>query len=309
MHLELSRKIKIALIILGSLFIILGAYFQLFKTPVRIIDSSLKTVFDRTASGVSQVIQIENIKELQVSLPGPLTKTIEDTNNPSPQAVFTSITQKEILDSTNSGRSQNGNLLPLTLNAQLNASAMSKLNDMFEMNYFEHTSPRGVVLSDLVNEEKYEYIVIGENLAMGNFSSGSEIVSEWMKSPGHRANILNKQFTEIGIAVKQGVYNGRTVWMAVQHFGAPLSLCEKIDSSLKQSIEDDEKKLDVKKGELEAKKSEIDSTNTLSPDYNDRVDEYNLLAEEYNELLQDLKVKITKYNSQVNKFNNCTKGV
>lgn len=305
-----SKKVKIVLIILGALCIVLGAYFELFKTPVHVIDSSLKNAFNKTASGVSQVIQIENIKELQISLPGPLTKPYTSSvSSDSEKVSFSSITQKEILDATNKGRLDNGNLKQLVLNSKLNASAQVKLDDMFEMNYFEHTSPRGVVLSDLVDEENYEYIVIGENLAMGSFDSGNEIVDEWMKSPGHRANILNAQFTEIGIAVKKGVFQGRTVWMAVQHFGAPLSLCEKIDSTLKDSITHDETILDQKRGELELKKEQVDSTSTLSPDYNDRVDEYNALAGEYNALLQSLKIKISEYNSQVKKFNACTAGV
>jgi uncharacterized protein YkwD len=148
----------------------------------------------------------------------------------------------------------------LTLNSKLNLSAQVKLDDMFKMGYFEHTSPRGVVLSDMVKEEDYEYIVIGENLALGNFSSGLEIVDEWMKSPGHRANILNSQFTEIGIAVKREVFEGRRVWIAVQHFGAPLSLCEKVDDALKVTITQEEKVLDQKAGEMDVKKAEVDST-------------------------------------------------
>ena len=300
------KKIKIIFIALSALLIIASAYFGFFGSVPKTINDSLENVFNKTASGVSQVIQIENIKELQISLPGPLQKVIDGESHTES---FTSITQKEILDSTNNGRKNNGNFPALTLNSRLTVSAQTKLDDMFRMGYFEHTSPRGVVLSDLVTDAEYEYIVIGENLALGDFSSGSEIVDEWMKSPGHRANILNTQFTEIGIAVKQSIYQGRTVWMAVQHFGAPLSLCEKVDIELKQSIDRDENTLEQKAGEMEAKKAQIDSTSTLSSEYNDRVDEYNLLAEEYNILLQSLKKKITTYNSQVKKFNDCTKGI
>lgn len=302
------KKIKIVVILLGALVLVICAYFGLLGNAPTVINDSLKTVLDRTASGVSQVIQIENIKELQVSLPGPLKKVPIDTTENTP-VVFVSITQKEILQATNLGRQTNGNLSPLSLDAKLNMSAQAKLDDMFALGYFEHTSPRGTVLSDVINDAQYEYIVIGENLAMGNFTSGSEIVSEWMKSPGHRANILNKQFVELGIAVREGTYDGRRVWMAVQHFGAPLSLCEKVDAVLKQTISDEEKIVDLKAGELDVKKAEVDSTSTLSPDYNDRVDEYNALAEEYNVLLQSLKKKISIYNIQVKKFNDCTKGI
>jgi uncharacterized protein YkwD len=301
-----SRKIKIALILAGAFALVYGAYFNLLGNVPTTVNNSLKTILDKTASGVSQVIQIENIKELQVSLPGPLKKVTMENDTP---VSFVSITQKEILDATNFGRSQNGGMNALTLNQKLNASASTKLEDMFSLNYFEHTSPRGTVLSDVINDAEYEYIIIGENLAMGNFDKGSEIVDEWMKSPGHRANILNTQFTEIGIAVREGMYDGRRVWIAVQHFGAPLSLCDKVDAELKNAISAEEKIIDAKAGELDAKKAEVDSTSTLSPEYNERVDEYNLLAEEYNTLLQDLKKKISQYNSQVKKFNDCTKGI
>lgn len=303
------KKTKILTIFLGALTILLGVQFGIFGNTSSKINSSLNAVLNKTSSGLSQVIQIENIKELQVMLPGPLQKSPLKNSSQHEEVSPTSITQKEILEATNLGRNTNGGLSALSLNSKLNVSAQMKLDDMFVMGYFEHTSPRGVVLGDLIQEENYEYIVIGENLALGNFSSGSEIVDEWMKSPGHRANILNSQFTEIGIAVKRNVYQGRNVWIAVQHFGAPLSLCDKVDSELKTTIVQEEKKIDQKAGEMDTLKNEIDSMSKLSPDYNKRVDEYNKLAEEYNILLQSLKKEISTYNLQVKKFNDCTQGV
>ena len=68
---------------------------------------------------------------------------------------------------------------------------------------------------------------------MGNFKNDQDLVSAWLNSPGHRANILNTRFTEIGTAVLKGFYEGREVWMAVQEFGLPLSSCPNPDSKVK----------------------------------------------------------------------------
>lgn len=62
---------------------------------------------------------------------------------------------------------------------------------------------------------------LGENIALGDFTSSQMMVNSWMKSPGHRTNILRNDFTETGIAVGKGVFNGREQWIGVQVFGRP----------------------------------------------------------------------------------------
>jgi uncharacterized protein YkwD len=52
----------------------------------------------------------------------------------------------------------------------------------------------------LAKKVNYEYVVVGENLAEGDFTSDADLVKGWMDSPGHRANILNTKYEEIGIA-------------------------------------------------------------------------------------------------------------
>src|SRR6185369_15716694 len=110
-------------------------------------------------------------------------------------------------------------------NALLDKAAKKKLDDMFAQQYFEHINPQGKGPSDLAKSVGYDYIAIGENLALGNFKNDAELVQAWMDSPGHRANILNKQYTEIGVAVGQGTYEGKKTWLAVQEFGRPTSSC------------------------------------------------------------------------------------
>jgi hypothetical protein len=66
----------------------------------------------------------------------------------------------------------------------------------------------------------YKYSAAGENLAI-NFVESKDINDAWMRSPGHRANILNNKFTEVGIAAAQGIYRGRQTIFVVQFFGKP----------------------------------------------------------------------------------------
>jgi len=92
---------------------------------------------------------------------------------------------------------------PLRLNRALCAAAGDRIRDMFAQHYFSHDAPDGTRPFDWVTREGYDYTAAGENLAVG-YRSAEDVVDGWMHSPGHRANILNKSFEEIGLAVAQG---------------------------------------------------------------------------------------------------------
>lgn len=218
------------------------------------------------------------------------------------------LVKAKIIAETNIQRYNNGLLLPLIENAELNASALVKANDMFKNQYFEHVSPTGVGPGDLLKIYGYDYIVTGENLILGNFKSEKEVVQLWMDSPGHRANILNERFTEIGVAIVKGTYKGQTTWIGVQEFGLPLSNCDQPSTSLKHQIDVKQSKLNQLSLQIDEKRAEIDNTNRRSPEYNRLVDEYNQLVNEYNALVQETKNLIFQYNIQVNTFNQCVTG-
>lgn len=165
----------------------------------------------------------------------------------------------------------------LALNATLNIAAKNKLDDMFTKQYFEHVSPNGTGPSDVVDAAGYEYIRVGENLALGNFASDAELVLAWMDSPGHRANILSKRFTEIGIAVGKGQFEGKQTWLAVQTFAAPASTCPSPDAALKQSLEE-------KDGALK-KQQEI--LNSLAEEIHNLIREGNEEIDRGNEIYQE----------------------
>jgi len=121
---------------------------------------------------------------------------------------------------TNQERAQN-NVPPLTENALLDQVAQDKANDMATLGYFAHTSPQGKTpwyWFDLVG---YRYSAAGENLAVNYFES-ADVANAWMNSPEHRANIVKAGYTDIGIGVASGIYQGQNTVFVAQEFGTPL---------------------------------------------------------------------------------------
>jgi hypothetical protein len=194
--------------------------------------------------------------------------------------------------------------------AELNAAAEAKVDDLFARQYFEHNSPTGEGPADLARVAGYDYIVIGENLALGNFEDDADLVTAWMNSPGHRANILHDEFTEIGVAVRQGTYQGRTTWIAVQEFGRPKSDCPNPDESMRNRIAENGAKLAELREKLEVLESELKEAREADDRarYNRLADEYNDLVAVYNKLVDATKTLVTTFNRTVEKYNACVGG-
>ena len=200
------------------------------------------------------------------------------------------------------------NCLRLLKNANLNAAARAKAEDILKNQYFEHVSLSGVDPGQLVKSFGYEYIVSGENLILVNFADEKEVVQDWMDSPGHRANILNDRFTDIGVAMVKGTYQGRTVWVGVQEFGLPIGACQSPDAALKIEIDDNKNQLNEMSLQIESKRQEIENTSRRDPKYNTLINQYNQLVEKYNSLANTTKNLISQYNIQLNNFNQCVVG-
>jgi hypothetical protein len=132
-----------------------------------------------------------------------------------------SILPGALVDETNATRVSDS-LSPLKPNALLESAAQDKANDMAKNGYFAHTSPTGITPWYWFQKVGYNFIYAGENLAV-NFVDSSDVMNAWMNSPEHKANILNSHFTQIGIAVATGTYDGRPAVFAVQLFGTPVS--------------------------------------------------------------------------------------
>lgn len=232
----------------------------------------------------------------EIFAPPPLTFLGPQNNN--------ALTAENVVLETNLQRHDNG-LLALKQNSILVKSALEKAQDMFKNQYFEHVSPSGVGPGELNIKNGYDYIVVGENLILGNFSSEKEVVQKWMDSPGHRANILNKRYAEIGVAMVKGTYKGETVWIGVQEFGLPSSVCPKPSEAMKNQIVVDKARLDQLAIQINQKKAEIDNSKPGSSEYHEAVSTYNNLVQMYNDLVQASKSLVAQYNTQVSSFNNC----
>lgn len=119
-------------------------------------------------------------------------------------------TVKTILCLLNKERSQRG-LAPLRADARLAKAARRHSNDMVQRRFFDHTAPGDVTFVERIERQRYTAgsrgWSVGENIAWGtgSLATPAQIVRSWMRSPGHRKNILSPQFREIGIGVARGV--------------------------------------------------------------------------------------------------------
>ncbi|MFA6171912.1 MAG: CAP domain-containing protein [Patescibacteria group bacterium] len=107
----------------------------------------------------------------------------------------------------------------LAEDAKLNQAAYSKAQDMLLGQYFSHVGPDNKKLSDWLKKAGYDFSVAGENLAMG-FSTPEEVVNAWVASKTHYANIIDPDFTEIGVGAVSGLYEKTETTLVAQYFGA-----------------------------------------------------------------------------------------
>lgn len=133
----------------------------------------------------------------------------------------TAITPTIVIELANNARAESG-LSELTANSLLSKAAQSKANDMLAKQYFAHNTPSGETPWTFIKATGYSYVTAGENLAI-DFTEAESVQTAWMNSPGHRANIMNKSFQEIGIGIAKGMYNGHQTTIVVQMFGTPIA--------------------------------------------------------------------------------------
>lgn len=284
------RKVTTLLVLL---LIFLGAYFLKEKKLYFKESPPISLRFSQRSFEISKINP--SIPAPSEVLPPPLRVT---------QGKKGFLTKQGIVEWTNSERKNYG-LLPLKVNPLLEKSAQLKLDDMFAHQYFAHVSPSGVELKDWINKVGYDFILIGENLAMGNFENDRDLVLAWMESPGHRENILNPKYQEIGVAVKEGLFEGKRIWIAVQHFGKSLSACPQPDELLRKRIEERQQQIKDLEDELLLLQKEIRKNFPKWGIDQEKITIYNSLVQKYNSLVEEIENLITKYNSQVKIFNEC----
>ncbi|EGT2207044.1 sporulation protein [Clostridioides difficile] len=125
----------------------------------------------------------------------------DDNNNSGSTSENFSAYQKEVVDLVNIERAKAG-LNPLTLDSSISNVATKKSQDMIDNNYFSHNSPTYGSPFDMLKKFGISYKTAGENIAMGQ-KTPKEVVNAWMNSEGHRKNIMNPNFSKIGVGVAQ----------------------------------------------------------------------------------------------------------
>ena len=110
----------------------------------------------------------------------------------------------------------------LKWNDKLAQAANAKAKDMIANDYWAHNSPSSKTPWTFITGAKYRYYNAGENLARG-YSSLTETVSAWMKSPSHKTNIVSGKYKDTGIAIVSGKMNGVETTLVVQMFGSTSS--------------------------------------------------------------------------------------
>ncbi len=104
-----------------------------------------------------------------------------------------------VLSAVNAARAKAG-CQPLRLNAKLTAAAKGHATAMAQQNFFGHAGKDGSKFSSRIKRQGYSYRTAAENIAAG-YRSASQVVTGWLKSAGHRRNMLNCRMTETGIAM------------------------------------------------------------------------------------------------------------
>ncbi|MFG2635398.1 sigma-70 family RNA polymerase sigma factor [Streptomyces sp. NPDC048362] len=137
-------------------------------------------------------------------------------STPAPSDPVPSGTVAQVIALVNKERATAG-CAPVTEDAQLDRAAQGHSDDMAARNFFDHTNPDGADPGQRITAAGYRWSTYGENIAEGQ-QTPQAVMDSWMNSPGHRANILNCSFKNLGVGVHKG--GGGPWW--TQNFGSRL---------------------------------------------------------------------------------------
>lgn len=220
------------------------------------------------------------------------------------------LTRDNIIWYTNYERVKN-NLDPLSTSDSLINSAREKNGDMVTHQYFNHVrdgSPP-VGFDTFIDAQNYEFIKIGENLAMGDFSTSAEVVTAWMKSSSHRKNILDPIYHNIGVHIRKGTIDGRMVTLITQHFGDPRSSCPTVNTETKKAIDTLRSRITELQNTInEEQKGVTQFTSIFDPRFDALVENYNKLISVYNQSIKAMGELVNDYNKQVQQYDRCIQG-
>jgi RNA polymerase sigma factor (sigma-70 family) len=150
------------------------------------------------------------------SAPAPVPRPTRTASTAPPADPAPAGTVSQVVALVNKERAAAG-CRPVTEDAQLEKAAQAHSDDMAARDFFEHTNPDGADPGQRITAAGYRWSTYGENIAEGQ-QTPQAVMDSWMNSPGHRANILNCSFKNIGVGVHNG--GGGPWW--TQDFGTKL---------------------------------------------------------------------------------------
>lgn len=195
----------------------LGAITMLTASSMLPVNALSKTCYNKVMTIKSVYIYVNGVKfklPLTPNCPNLPSKPNNTPSNPNttpeqkPSTDFSSY-QQQVLDLVNAERAKRG-ISALTLDSSLSSIATKKSQDMVNKNYFDHTSPTYGSPFDMMKQFGISYRTAGENIAKGQ-KTPQEVVAAWMNSEGHRKNILNPNFTNLGVGIAKDS-NKTTYW-------------------------------------------------------------------------------------------------
>lgn len=151
-----------------------------------------------------------------VATPAPV-RTPAPAPTSAPVSTDLSALEDYILQQCNVERAKVG-AKSLTMDPTLRPLARSRSQDMAVRNYFDHVTPDGKKVFDMLRELGYPYSTAGENIAMNTYpvsSSAQEVFKAWMNSSGHKANILAAKYGRIGVGAYRRTSDGAIYYTQV----------------------------------------------------------------------------------------------
>lgn len=154
------------------------------------------------------LVSLVGVSSVQANLaqPSPVSPTLAQAQPSIADALLTLVNAER----------QRAGVAPLRLNNNLATAAQRHAQDMAATRTLSHQGSDGSTLRSRIDGTNYGWMAIGENVAMGQ-TSPEAVMRSWMNSAGHRRNILNPNFQELGVGYAEG--GGRPYW--VQVFAKP----------------------------------------------------------------------------------------
>ncbi|GLH62210.1 CAP domain-containing protein [Parageobacillus sp. G301] len=181
-----------------------------YPSNIQDVEKWVQFILDQT--GYAEVAKTVQPKPATTTVQKPSANVQTPVSKPATQAPVPSQNanaglkayEQQVIDLTNKERAKYG-LPALKVDLALSKVAREKSRDMAVNHYFSHNSPTYGSPFEMMRKFGISYTAAGENIAKGQ-RTPQEVVAAWMNSPGHRANILNKNYTHIGVGFEENGY-------------------------------------------------------------------------------------------------------